>query len=131
MGPGFGGENDYKPEIDMETAITMTGGDKDIYHAILNVYLEEGKQKMQALPKEFFGDRDIKLFAIDAHSVKGSSANIGAKNLAEIFKDLEMAGKRDDFAYIEQNLGRALNAYGQTLDYIRDYLVSNNALERK
>ena len=131
MGPGFGGESDYKPEIDMETAITMTGGDKDIYHAILNVYLEEGKQKMQALPKEFFGDRDIKLFAIDAHSVKGSSANIGAKNLAEIFKALEMAGKSDDYAYIEQNLGKALNAYGMTLDYIRDYLVSNNALERK
>ena len=42
-----------------------------------------------------------------------------------------MAGKSDDYAYIEQNLGKALNAYGMTLDYIRDYLVSNNALERK
>jgi len=128
--PHAGGQV-FKPEIDMEGAMAMTGGDKDIYHAILNVYLEEGREKLKMLPKIFFGDRDVKLFSIEAHSVKGSSANVGAKSLSEIYKALEMAGKSNDTDYIEQNLGNALNALGMTLDYIRDYLVSQNALERK
>ncbi|MBO6112828.1 MAG: response regulator [Lachnospiraceae bacterium] len=116
-------------DIDMETVIAIIGGDKNIYHTILNVYYKEGLEKLETLPKEFFRDKDIKLFAVDAHSVKGSSANIGAKKLSEKFKALEMAGKSGDEAFIRENLEQTLNEFGQTLDYIKDYLKKNNAFE--
>ena len=40
-----------------------------------------------------------------------------------------MAGKSGDEAFIRENLEQTLNEFGQTLDYIKDYLKKNNAFE--
>ena len=40
---------------------------------------------------------------VDVHGVKSSSAGVGAMELSELAKELEMAGKEQRFDYIEAN----------------------------
>lgn len=73
---------------------------------------------------------DIKRFTIDVHSVKSTSASIGAKELSELARQLELAGKRedetfinskfDDFAYMCTNMVSSLDTFFARYDSADD-----------
>ncbi|NLG05780.1 MAG: Hpt domain-containing protein, partial [Clostridia bacterium] len=62
------------------------------------------------------------------HSVKGSSASVGANGVSELFRELEMAGKRKDMDYIQQHISFALTTFEQLLDEVKCYLYERGAL---
>lgn len=108
--------------------INTVGGNEETYLTILNTYYKEGLDKIQEIPK-IYESGDISLFTTNVHSVKGSSASVGAPGISAVFKALEMAGKSNDTAYIEQNLNQALEQFQTLLEEVKIYLYEKNALE--
>ena len=108
--------------------ISTVGGSEEIYIAILNTYYKEGQDKLAEIPK-IYESGDISLFTTNVHSVKGSSASVGALGISAVFKTLEMAGKRGDVDYINQNLQPALEQFRTLLEEVKAYLYERGAFE--
>ena len=111
-----------------ETGIMIVGGNEETYLAILNTYYKEGLNKIKEIT-DIYARGDIQLLTTNVHSVKGSSASVGAPGISGVFQALEMAGKCNDIEYIENHLNKALEQFGVLLDEVRVYLYEKGALE--
>ena len=81
------------PEIDVSTGIHYCGDFPDIYLDALNEYIKSGLG--DELRKDY-NIKDWKNYRIHAHALKGVSLNIGAKELFEEAKELEMLAKEEN-----------------------------------
>lgn len=108
--------------FDMSAGIANVGGNEDVYDSILMVYYNEGLVKAEDIASEYSRDGDLKRFVTDVHSMKGSSANIGASEMSDAFRKLEMAGKAGDRESIENKLDCTLKGFASLLAFIKKYL---------
>ena len=97
--------------------------EKSVYHSILEVYYDNLPEIMNRI-KSSKDNGDIKNFVIEVHSLKSSSANIGALELSEIAKNMEYAGKENDEDYIEAHIQKLLTMSDEILENIGKYLKS-------
>ena len=67
---------------------------------ILETYYGDLRKKLQRI-EQAKKEGDIKNFVIDVHGLKSASASIGAMELSELAKELEMAGKKEQLDFIE------------------------------
>ncbi|KOO08845.1 PAS domain-containing hybrid sensor histidine kinase/response regulator [Vibrio hepatarius] len=74
--------------INIEQAIFNTGGDKESYLAILTRFIEAQHQELP-LFKEVITKGDWKMAASMAHTLKGSSANLGVDLLSQLATKME------------------------------------------
>ena len=86
------GVNGYK-------ALENLDGDEKIYTSILTTFINTLPSKIQKLG-DSYANGDIDLYRIEVHSVKSSLANIGAFDLSEKARRLEISAKNDNIAYI-------------------------------
>lgn len=99
------------PKDDSEAlkALTLAGinieqglafcGDKEGLREIIAIYHAEGPKRKKQL-EQFFHDNDWKNYVITVHAMKSNSKGIGAEELSELAKSLEMAGKENRIDYI-------------------------------
>lgn len=66
----------------------QTEGNEDILTRIINIYLSDAPQQMIKL-QQALDDQDAVGLRNIAHSLKSSSANLGAMQLSALFKELE------------------------------------------
>ena len=90
------------PGIHAKRIIESMKIQKDTYINILRTYYKDLQVALQRIEYEK-SNGDIKNFVVDVHGVKSSSAGVGAMELSELAKELEMAGKEQRFDYIEAN----------------------------
>jgi len=90
---------EVKPSVDLE---------------ILATYYKDGVNKIEEIKKCLETD-NYALYTIYVHALKSASASVGALELSEMAKALEMAGKQHDFAYIKQHNSEFLKALEATL----------------
>jgi CheY-like chemotaxis protein len=83
---------DRLPGIDIKDALKMLNIDKDIFKGILIKFLGSNKDTMGKI-RAAFESEDWESLMQSAHSLKGSSANIGANDLQEAAYELEKASK--------------------------------------
>jgi signal transduction histidine kinase/CheY-like chemotaxis protein len=110
--------------IDIKKGIALIRGSIPRYFTILEVFKEDALVKIKEL-KKCVETGDIHVYTIHVHALKSAAANIGANDLSEAAKDLEMAGKRGDLDFINahttpffeslelllKNISGALSAY--------------------
>ncbi|MCR4891438.1 MAG: response regulator [Lachnospiraceae bacterium] len=85
--------------LDTENALLYCDHNKEFYHELLSAYMTEDRsQAMQGL----FEREDWKNYGIQAHSAKSTARIIGATEVSEMAKDLEMAAKSGDIKTIKQ-----------------------------
>lgn len=89
--------------IKLEVGVSNVGGNIDLYISILETYYKETKSKIKEL-YETIKNNDIKLFTTHVHGIKSSSASIGAKEVSDLAKELEFAGKEKKLEYINSNI---------------------------
>jgi methyl-accepting chemotaxis protein len=80
------------PGLDANRAISMMGGDVDLYVGLLPVVVREidgTLEKMEA----FLAQDDVHAFSIAVHGVKGALNNVGALGLGRFAHELEMMAK--------------------------------------
>ena len=87
--------------LDVGEGLAYCAGNENLYEEIIRDYAESVPEKIEKL-NGFLADDNLKDYKILIHSVKSSSKTIGASDLFEKARALEMAAD-EDRAYIDAN----------------------------
>ncbi|MDR2584460.1 MAG: response regulator [Fibromonadaceae bacterium] len=84
---------------------------------ILDTFYKDGLKRIEEI-KKCLKTESYSLYSIHVHALKSASASIGALDLSEMAKSLEMAGKQGDYTYIKQYTSEFLTALEALLNKI-------------
>ena len=110
--------------IDTSKGIANCGGGEDFYLSILTDYLNSSDGKKMDL-NAFLDDGDLKNYEILIHSLKSTSAMIGADMPSKTAQALETAARNGDKEFISANHGNFMNEYDLVLNAIRKVVTSD------
>jgi CheY-like chemotaxis protein/HPt (histidine-containing phosphotransfer) domain-containing protein len=116
--------------VDIKKGISITGGTLKSYMQILAVFHRDGRQKMNEI-RNSLEMNNYPLYTTYVHALKSASASIGALDLSETAKSLEMAGKQGDFAYIKLHNSSFLMALEILLNNISKALLADKNNRQK
>ncbi|MCM1325066.1 MAG: ATP-binding protein [Bacteroidales bacterium] len=105
-------------ELDVEKGLLYCGG-KEAYLRVLNACLTEGEEEIGFLNR-LYEQKDWKNYIIKVHALKSTMQNIGATVLSGKAKELELAGKRGDTAYILGNHEDLLKEHRRLIQMLRE-----------
>ena len=100
--------------INRRKGIQYCGGNEEDYKEILQVYLSTGLQKIREI-REKYKEEDWKNYTILVHALKSTSIGIGATDLGERAKQLELAGKEENISYIQAHHKEVMHEYEEVL----------------
>ncbi len=103
--------------------LTYTSGNKDVYYEILEMFVQDGIEKLEQL-NSYVENEDWKNYIIKVHALKSTSLTIGAVMLSEFAKKLELAGKSEDFGIIRKENKKLLKLYNEVISEGRS-LIEN------
>ena len=89
--------------LDVKKGIFLSGGTMKLYLETLDIFHKDGLKKMDEV-KSCLKAGNLALFTIHVHALKSASANIGAGELSEKAKALEMAGENNDLNFVETHI---------------------------
>ena len=115
-------------EIDTVRGCENIGGNKEAYAAVLNTYYQEGITKLEEIPLMYTSE-DLSLYITNVHSLKSSSASVGAAEISVLFKELELAGKENNRKFIDEHTKAVLAQFTILLDNVKTYLIDNGCFE--
>lgn len=111
--------------VDLKTGMHYTGNSMEIYRQILTVYLNGGLEKAAKI-KNLYEQKDWKNYVIEVHALKSSSLSIGAKELSELAKEMEYAGKAGNYQAIHEKTEEMLTLYDAVIHAGKRYLGLDN-----
>jgi HPt (histidine-containing phosphotransfer) domain-containing protein len=76
--------------VDFERIKDTSGGDKEFEQDLFGIFLQDCAERMDKLQSAIAGG-DIATVRLEAHTIKGSGANVGTTHLQEIAAALEHA----------------------------------------
>lgn len=103
--------------FNLDEAMELCIGDEDIYREVLETALEEGREKVP-LMKELMENGDFDRYIIEAHGLKNAAKQIGADDLSEMAKSLELEGKAGHFDFVKDNHEKLVNKYQEVVDLL-------------
>ena len=89
---------------------------------LLEQYAQETAEKI-TLMDDFLQKKEYGEYAIRIHAVKSTSKMIGAEELSERARKLEMAAKEEDGAYLEKEHAGVMQELQRITDGIRNLLT--------
>ncbi len=110
--------------VDVEKGISMMNGTVKSYLRALAVFQSDGIRKVEEIKKSL-ETQNYPLYTIHVHALKSATANIGANELSEAAKQLEMAGKQGDFEFIKLHSTEFLTSFQALLDNISVVVAAN------
>lgn len=110
--------------LDPVKGLGFTGGDKESYLEIVQLYAENGAEKYKYIG-ELCRKKDWENYIIEVHALKSSSLSIGASLLSERAKELEAAGREGNFALIEKKNAELLKIYRGVIAVAQMYVNEN------
>ncbi len=90
-------------QLDMREALLRMGDDSDLLSQIAGVFIEESRTLLPAL-RSAVQARDARSIEHQAHSLKGSVANFGAREVYELASALEKKGRERDMTGVDEIL---------------------------
>lgn len=103
--------------IDTSVGLHYCEQDEELYSELLKQYFDESSEKKAKLEK-CFQEKDMKNYSIYVHALKSTSRMIGAEELSEKAKALELAAKEENIEFVEQNHDEMMNRYNEVIDAI-------------
>ena len=85
-------------------------GDDTFLREIIGIYVEDVPQRLADL-KAARAANDRPLFTRSAHTIKGSSANVGAAEVRALAEKLEHRSKTEDLALLQDQVGELEAAF--------------------
>ncbi|MCL2260231.1 MAG: transporter substrate-binding domain-containing protein [Fibromonadales bacterium] len=107
--------------VDIKKGVTITGGTVENYLQTLAVFHSDGTQRIDEI-KKYLETDNYSLYITYLHALKSASANIGAGEISEAAKALELAGRQKDFEYIKKNTSDFLMRLQILLDNISEVI---------
>ena len=102
-------------EFDPEKGISRCGGVETDYIEIAQSFYKAAPENMEQID-EFYRGKDWKNYVILVHALKSSALYIGAAQLSEAAKALELSGKDGKIDYIEAHHEEMLSMYRRLLE---------------
>lgn len=116
--------------FDAETGIFYTGGDEEAYLEILEIYVKKAKEKQNYIQK-LFEEKSWKNYVIEVHALKSTSLTIGSKPLSELAKELELAGKNENYRLIEEKHSAMIELYEKVAQIGGEYIAQKKLTPTK
>ena len=113
----FPKEIDSAQGINVRQGIAYCGGKVQDYLEVVQIYYATGMEKILEI-ENFYEQRDWKNYSILVHAVKSTSQGIGAKQLSDMAKDLEYAGKSMDEYFIDSHHKEMMEEYQRILNLL-------------
>jgi len=114
--------------IDTKTGLAMTGGSRDNYLHILEVFRRDSVEKISQI-RSCLEAGNIALFTTYVHALKSASASIGAMTLSETAKNLELAGTKGRRDYITEHIEAFLEELGSLAENISEYMAEESGTD--
>ncbi|MCI9079961.1 MAG: response regulator [Lachnospiraceae bacterium] len=103
--------------IDIQMGISYSGGVYEDYIDVIRLYYKSGLEKRKQM-QELFEACEWNDYTIMVHALKSTSLGIGAKELSEMAKEQEKAGKENNTEYLLANHNQLMDAYDRVLSEI-------------
>ena len=100
--------------IDTAKGIANCGADEAFYKTILAEYRKGAEEKKKDL-QIFLENNDMHNYEILIHSLKSTSATIGAMTPSRLAAELEAAAKKEDISFVRSHHEAFVKAYDRTL----------------
>lgn len=114
--------------FDINKGITNCGGEEEFYCSILLEYLNSSYEKRKKLV-EYLKDGDMEGYGIQVHSLKSTSATIGAMNLSEKALELERLAKEGNLAEVRLKHEPMFEEYARVLNVLSAVVSDDDAME--
>jgi len=105
-------KEEARPVFDRDFALEMTDGDIEFLKKLVEVFSSEYPEKLARIPRAIKG-KDFKTISETAHSLKGSSGNLGLTRVYELSSEIERFAKEEKtedieklYRELEEELGR-------------------------
>lgn len=105
--------------LDVQTGMKYCMDSEEFYLEMLEEYVQSDRTQMM---EQCVQQMDWKNYQIQVHSLKSNSLSIGAVELSEHAKAMEMAVKDGHMDYVEQERVNLLNEYKEILQRIKEEL---------
>lgn len=103
--------------INVGIGLEYCGGDEEFYQEMLRMFQEQRAEKEAEL-NSFYEAANWTDYGIKAHALKSTALTIGAEELSGKAKELELAGKKADEAFIRENHPALMQMYQEVCDSI-------------
>lgn len=97
-------------------------GDDTFLREIISIYLEDVPQRLADL-RSARGSEDRPLYVRSAHTIKGSSANVGALEMRALAEKLEHRAKVEPLSALDAELTEIEAAFTRTRDALRSLIA--------
>lgn len=106
--------------VDWEKGRKLCMDDEDFFRELLSMFVELGSD--QELER-YFENSDFENYRIQVHAIKTNLANIGASEVSEMAKQLELAIKTEhNAAYVREHHSEFIAVFRQVVDEVKAYL---------
>ena len=107
--------------IDVRSAVESAEGSKDTFRFLLQSFYDNSDKSKHDITTSY-EQEDYKNYTIHVHALKSTAKMVGALDLSEKAKALEMAGKDNDIDFIKANHADLMPLYDSIIAEIADYL---------
>ncbi len=122
-------ENAEQEEINIDGLNTQNAlkllGTKELFMSVLETYYK-GMDKKAEIIRSHWEAKDYRSYTIEVHSLKSSSRQIGADELADLAASLEAAGNSGDIALIDEKTEQLLSDFLKYKDILAPYFQTDD-----
>ncbi|MDE7304221.1 MAG: response regulator [Oscillospiraceae bacterium] len=114
------------PNVDVKAGLSLCGGNVDAYLAILKTFMETAAESILRI-ETFAHSRDYKNYTTEVHGLKSSSLAIGAAGLSEMAKNLEQAGKEENYKQISEDTPALIARFSEIAENIKPFVETEKS----
>ena len=112
------------PGLDVAAGLDLYDGDERVYLLIIRTWFSDAPEYISKLRN--VSAETLKDYAVTVHGFKGASASIGAEDVRQAAKKLEMMAKAGDFAGVKAENESFLRQAESLVKDIQNWLKQNN-----
>ena len=106
--------------VDLERIRLTSEGDRAFEEELFSLFVDDSGKRIGRIAAAV-GEEDRETLAHEAHTVKGSAANIGANGMREIALALERCGAEGDWARARRLSAELTAAFGEVRRFMGGY----------
>ena len=116
--------------VDIEQIREITEGDTEFECELIETFLADSEDQIHRL-EVALAKNDAEEVRVRAHTIKGSSANAGARDVREHAHRIERMGADEELSGTPEAFSRLKEAFERSREYLLDYLGTLRPAERE
>ncbi|WP_320006098.1 Hpt domain-containing protein [Maridesulfovibrio sp.] len=98
------------------------GGDVELGHEILRVYLVDAPERLQGL-RQALDSGEVDLIVKYSHALKGISATVRAEETAVVSESIELAARKGDMEVVREYMPKVIAELDRALEAVRKHIA--------